>query len=360
MLHKIITTNEGERFCNFSNPDGKAWIIPVKNMRVALNLYQPSGIKGKLLKALLPLLHWMAPVKKAINGKEVRCALQNELHSKLCDIFGCEDIEYSIFCGTPSVHQKTTIQLSRGKEILGYCKATDSDDIMALFKKESDTLAHLHKQGVEDIPRPLFCGTLSNGLHIFVQSTKKSTRSLVVHRWGALQEEFLATLYKKTVTKTAFDDSDYCRSLLALQEHIAWLPCSVDREKIAGITAGELARNSSKDVEYSAFHGDFTPWNMFVESGGLFVFDFEYAALTYPPGLDRYHFEMQTAIYEKHLDANGIIALLQQCEWCDKESLRCYLLDIISRFTMREKGPVQGAAAQPIELWCYILMNAAL
>ena len=55
MLHKIITTNKGERFCHFSNPDGKAWIVPVKNMRVALNLYQPSGIKGKLVKALLPL-----------------------------------------------------------------------------------------------------------------------------------------------------------------------------------------------------------------------------------------------------------------------------------------------------------------
>ena len=360
MLHKIITTNKGERFCHFSNADGKAWIVPVKNMRVALNLYQPSGIKGKLLKALLPMLHWVTPVKKAINGKAVRCALQNELCDKLCDIFGCKDIEYSIFCGTPSVHQKTTIQLSRGKKILGYCKATDSDDIMALFQKESDTLAHLHKQGVENIPQPLFCGTLNNDLHIFVQSTIKSNHSVVVHRWGALQEEFLATLHKRTATEIPFTGSDYYRSLLALQEHIAWLPGSVDREKIARITACEIARNSGKEVEYSAFHGDFTPWNMFVESGRLFVFDFEYAALTYPPGLDRYHFEMQTAIYEKHLDANGIITLLQQCEWCNKESLRCYLLDIISRFTMREKGPVQGAAAQPIELWCYLLMNAAL
>ena len=344
----------------FANADGKAWIIPVKNMRVALNLYQPSGIKGKLLKALLPLLHRVAPVRKAINGKCVRCGLQNELRNKLCNIFGCKEIEFSIFCGTPSVHQKTTIQLSRGKEILGYCKATDSADIMALFQEESNTLAHLHKQGIENIPQALFCGTLSNGLHIFVQSTEKSTRSVVVHRWGALQEEFLATLHKRTATEIAFTDSDYYHSLLALQEHITWLPGSVDREKIAEIIAREIARCSGKKMVYSAFHGDFTPWNMFVESGRLFVFDFEYAALTYPPGMDRYHFEMQTAIYEKHLDADGIIALLQQCEWCNKECLRSYLLDIVSRFTMREKGPVQGDAAQPIELWCYILMNAAL
>ena len=238
----------------------------MKNMRVALNLYQPSGIKGKLLKALLPLLHWIAPVRKAINGKCVRCALQNELRNKLCDIFGCKDIEYSIFCGTPSVHQKTTIQLSRGKKILGYCKATDSADIMALFRKENDTLAHLHKQGIENIPQPLFCGTLSNGVHIFVQSTKKSTRSVVVHRWGALQEEYLATLHKRTATEILFDSSDYCRSLLALQEHIAWLPGNVCSEKITEIIAREIARYSGKKVVFSAFHGDFTPWNMFVDS----------------------------------------------------------------------------------------------
>lgn len=35
-------------------------------------------------------------------------------------------------------------------------------------------------------------------------------------------------------------------------------------------------------VEYGVYHADFTPWNMSVEEGQLFVFDWEYASLTYP------------------------------------------------------------------------------
>ena len=36
----------GEVFYRLMNGDGKVWLMPARNMRVAMNLYQPSGIKG--------------------------------------------------------------------------------------------------------------------------------------------------------------------------------------------------------------------------------------------------------------------------------------------------------------------------
>ena len=81
---------------------------------------------------------------------------------------------------------------------------------------------------------------------------------------------------------------------------------------------------------------------MFVEKNELFVFDWEYARMLYPPMLDKYHYFTQTAIFEKHWDAKEIIKYISspEAQWVDKESYILYLLDIISRFTIREKGNI--------------------
>ena len=122
ILEKILDFSCGEKFYRFGNSDGKYWIMPAQNMRVAMNLYQPSGIKGKMVKLLLPLLHWIPPVRKVIKAQTMHCYLNSELHGLLRRTFGVQDIEFAIFEGTPSVHQKITMQLSCNDRILGYCK----------------------------------------------------------------------------------------------------------------------------------------------------------------------------------------------------------------------------------------------
>ena len=71
ILNNILDFTGGEKFYRFGNADGKYWIVPARSMRTALNLYQPSGIKGKLVKALLPFLHWMTPVRKEIKFLDI-------------------------------------------------------------------------------------------------------------------------------------------------------------------------------------------------------------------------------------------------------------------------------------------------
>ena len=96
---------------------------------------------------------------------------------------------------------------------------------------------------------------------------------------------------------------------------------------------------------------------MFANGKELFVFDFEYAAMSYPAGIDRYHFFTQTAVFEKHWDADEIIAYMESdaAEWIDRQLYAMYLLDVISRFTMREGGKVEGEAAVPFALWGKVL-----
>lgn len=356
-LNNILDFTGGNRFYRFGNADGKYWIVPAQGMRTAMNLYQPSGIKGKMVKALLPCLHWIAPVRKAIKAETVNCHLNSELHSLLCKVFDVQEIEFAIFEGTPCVHQKITMQLSRGNRILGYCKLSTSNDIKELFEKESDTLDRLCKSGVTGIPKALHCGTLNNGMHIFVQSTEKQASSRVIHEWSALQEEFLAQLHEKTKTVLPFEKSDYYTTLSALEQHLEWLPQNIDHGVVSKAIATIKEKYCGKKVEYGACHGDFTPWNMFANGNVLFVFDFEYTAMSYPAGLDRYHFFTQTAVFERHWGAEEIIAYIgsDAGKWIDRQLYAMYLLDIISRFTMREGGKVTGEAATPFVLWGKVL-----
>lgn len=352
LLHKIISKGNGNRYYRITNADGKSWLLPAHNMRVALNLYQPSGRNGKLLKALFPWLHHIPFVRKAIKAETICCTLCEELKELLQRVFECKEIEFAIFEGTPCVHQKITIQLSCGKKILGYCKASDNSEILALFERETAILSQLAESGVTDIPQPLYCGTMSNGVHIFIQSTAKTTKSQTTHTWGVLQERFLAALHEKTKQLLPFEDSDYYRTMTALQEHIDWLPANIDREVITTAIARVMAEYSGKMVEFSACHGDFTPWNMFVECGKLFVFDFEYAARTYPAGIDRCHFEIQTMRLEQGADNSEIVQLYKERE---NPLLTKYLLSIIAQYTMREKGVYDKETMHVFELWARLL-----
>ena len=353
----IINISQGTKYMRFGNSDGKSWVVPIRNMHTALNLYQPSSAKGRLVKNLLPWMHRLQPLRKAIRAESLDCTLQPELQELLCRIFGVEGIEFSIFEGTPCVHRKATMQLSLGNDILGYCKASDNNEILTLFERENALLELLHDKGVENIPRPLFCGTLRNGTHIFVQSTKKTARSGVPHKWGTLQEKFLATLRRKTGQRILFEQSDYYKTLTALQEHLTWLPTADDRVVVASALARVLERYCGREVNFSACHGDFTPWNMFVERGELFVFDFEYGALTYPDGIDKCHFELQRLIFEERYTTEQIVAHCAQRSNEEKELLTLYLLDMISRFTLREKGEPGADVLRSLHIWCSVLKN---
>ena len=356
-LDNILDFTGGERFYRFGNADGKFWIVPARGMRTALSLYQPSGIKGKMVKAMLPCLHLFAPVRKVIKAKTINCRLNNELHSLLCEVFDVQEIEFAVFEGTPSVHQKITMQLSSKERILGYCKLSESSEIKTLFEKECGILERFCNSGVTGIPRVLHCGTLSNGTHIFVQSTEKNASSKAIHEWSALQERFLAQLHEKTKAVLPFEESDYSTAINALEQHLDWLPQDIDRDAVSKAIDSVKEIYGGKEVEFSACHGDFTPWNMFAGGKELFVFDFEYAAMTYPAGIDRYHFFTQTAVFEKHWGADEIIAYIASDEgkWVDRQRYAMYLLDVISRFTMREGGKVTGDAAAPFCLWGKVL-----
>lgn len=106
---------------------------------------------------------------------------------------------------------------------------------------------------------------------------------------------------------------------------------------------------------FSAYHADFTPWNMFVNDGRLFVFDWEYGCMSYPPMLDRYHFFVQQYIHVRHMSADEIYRNISEYAWYNGTQFRYYLLDVISRFVCRENGVISKDLVKMLEIWTKLL-----
>ena len=287
----------------------------------------------------------------------MRCRLNCKLQRVLEKTFNANDLEFAVFCGTPSVHQKITMQISKGNHILGYCKISDNEDIATLFDKEAQLLKSMRDKGIANIPECLFCGNLPDGSTLFVQSTAKTLDSKVVHEWGDIHTRFITDMRIATIQTLRFEHSDYFHTIETLREHIEWLPAMADKSVVERAIRDIYNRWQGKEVTFSAYHADFTPWNMFVDKGELFVFDWEYAKMTYPPMLDRYHFFTQTAIFERHWTSQDIIRYIGSNEgkWINADNYKAYLIEIIARFTLRERGKAEGDIAMSMQLWSDLL-----
>lgn len=358
LLSEIFDEGRGESFISFANAEGKRWIMPRRNMSTAMNLYQPGGIKGKLIKRLLPYVYRLPMVKGVVGFERIRLGLNPEIERLIGSIFGTTGFEFSVFGGTPSVHQKVTIQISRGNTILGYCKLTDNEAVKSIFRHEQTILERLQRQNMTQIPQCLYCGQATGNIDMFVQTTIKSNCSKVLHSFTAKHWDFLSKLHNNTRQNIAFEESDFYKSLISVRSYAA-----ANQSDVVSEALDRVARvYEGREVCFSAYHGDFTPWNMFCERGELFVFDFEYAQMSLPPYLDWFHYFTQTAIFEKHMGAREIYEsfLSQRMElrsYFENPNFAyiCYLLSIMSLYIGRESGEIDGELTQKIELWVRLI-----
>ncbi|MCM1337453.1 MAG: aminoglycoside phosphotransferase family protein [Candidatus Amulumruptor caecigallinarius] len=323
-----------------ANSDGKCWLLPAHDIRTALCLYQPGSTKGKLLKQCLPTLaatgFTTRAILRRIGGRIRSLDLTPSAHAAISEAFGNDSFSWAAFGGTPSPHSKPTLQVWHDDRLLGYCKFTDSRELYdALFIHEASILSHLAERGMVHIPEVRACRQLSDGLFFFAQSTEKTIRAKSPHIWTSAHDRFIATLEAASLQRILWEDTDTYRSLTMLGNDIGRI-APHHREPVKRHLSDIMAHMQGRQVEAVTVHGDFTPWNsVLTQDGNLFVFDWEYASEAGIRGMDKCHFLVQSAIFERHLDIDSIVEELNMAN-TDATTLRIYLLDILSRFSARE------------------------
>lgn len=333
-MASVINTQSGNSFYRFSNTDGKVWLMPAKNMQVAMSLYQPSGIKGKLMKLLFPYLHQIRLVRNIIKAERIKCCLPEKLKLLLASLFQVDDFEFAFFCGSPGPRQKMTIQIYAKNKILGYVKTSKDKDIIRSFQKESNTLNLLKSRGIKNIPEILYCDKLEND-NLFIQSTTKTIHSKVINHLTDKHILLVRQFFELTRNRMPFKSTDLYSNILYLKSIFD----SLNPHDKATLTKSThiIEIHYNGEVEFGFMHGDFTPWNIYEENGMLYAFDFEYSGYNYPPFMDIVHFVLQTSILVKNLTIEETF-----CDLREKEHLLpvgdspylvlAYLLQIFSHY----------------------------
>lgn len=305
ILSKLINyTGDGQQYYLVTNDQKKQWLLNNDHMRLGLELYQPTSIKGKLFKLFFPYIKEYKFARNILNFEEVKLLVNKNIYDVLKTIYG-QEFTISVFGGTPCVHQKAIIQICKGEEIKSYCKVTDNVDIAALFDKECEVLHYLNSCGIEQIPMVIKRASVGD-FEIFIQSNVKDFKSKSSKKLDKISFEFLNELYCKTRCELLFENTDYANMLDELKQNCRMLNRN-QQNIISNVIKKIESRYTGKMVFFCYYHGDFTPWNTSIKNNKLVAFDFEYSKKSYPPFLDAYHFYLQTEIFGKHSKITSIL-----------------------------------------------------
>lgn len=340
----LLKSKMGKKYFSLSNSSGKKWIFDYESLHVGLCLYQPSSAKGRLIKKIMQICSTKSILQKFMKSQTY--LINKDFEKVVKKIFGRNDIQYSIFFGTPGVHCKMVGQISIGNNILGYFKVTDSKLVHKLFQTEFELLSYLQGVGIDSVPTPICIENIDEE-YAYFQTTKKTINSILPIQYDELINEFLCGLSKKTSKEV-----EYKKSLLYRNIHdVNFGKKSTRYEKkylhYLTLLDTKLANGT---VNMCVAHRDFTPWNMFIENEELFVFDWEYASRDYLPMMDMFHFEIQHKIMDEGLESEELVEYIDKnweryrlyiSENTTLEAcwiLHAYLLDFIALYVSRNEN----------------------
>ncbi|WP_165937713.1 aminoglycoside phosphotransferase family protein [Antarcticimicrobium sediminis] len=259
------------------------WLLPLAPRaatRAGLGLFQPASQMALCARSLADL---------AMRARLDRLWARGRVRlSGLPDMkvdFGQPSVAYAYFTGTAGPHRKTAIQaMASDGSILGYGKLTRNPAIAPFVAAEAAMLDRLAKVKLRSaaVPRRLSYRTGEGKVTLLVTDSRKSTASRSPTELGSAHLAFLRELEARS-GRTG--DPSAAQALNDRLTQAANGP--VTEVWRARLRAGaDALRGQMQTLRTVLTHGDFTPWNIFLDSEGLYVFDWEYAQDAYPLGYD--------------------------------------------------------------------------
>ena len=362
-IENLVEFGKGEYFLEVNNNVGQRWYFPYKNIKGYLSIFRPSSLAGKIIRSTLPLTKHLAPVHSFLKMKRVRLCMFKEIEEKISHALNHKEWGYAIFCGSPGKHQKATVLVRNKYKILGYCKISDNEEIIKIFKKEKDILDYLYNNNVDMIPKVLLCDKIDgkSDTWLYIQSTKEKQKICSPTIYSKEIYDFIEDIGEKTELTLNYEDTEYSIAIDSLKNsHLTLFDKTSRNTLLRAINEVESKLKKGKN-RYTFAHGDFTPWNCFVVDYKLFAFDFEYSQKTYPQYYDLLHFFTQSEIYDKSRNEEQIYEEYKEMkkrifnryipvEECDFY-YKCYLLGIIEFYLKRDNGALNNRIEHCFRIW---------
>ena len=265
------------------------WLVPMASKKTAcagLAMLQPITVRTRLAKTGAGVL-----LRCGVGGFALRKRLfLSGLPERLADVDpGMRSVAY--FTGTAGPHRKTALQMMDANgRILGYAKLSRDPHVRPHLRNEAEMLERVARLRLRstDIPAVLRHADLG-GASLLVTDSARARCFRVPKRFDPPHHAFLRELALATGSKGAARVLDDLTALVVSVE--AGLP-ALWRARFA--RGAEALRPVISDMPVCMAHGDFTPWNCFVQNARLYVFDWEYARQAYPMGYDFVHFHLSS------------------------------------------------------------------
>jgi hypothetical protein len=218
-------------------------------------------------------------------GITPRHANADSIESHLSEVLG-QPVVVSLGVGSARANQKPVLQVfsTTGRSI-AYVKVGDTDLSVGLVRGEARALSAVGSRAWQrlEVPRLLHLGSW-NGLELLVIS---ALDTVARSGPGPLLQPPLAALDE---LYDAYDDGRQ-----ALAESAYWRQLETTQHPLFLEALDRIAQAAGgTTIRFTAWHGDFAPWNLAWRNGRVQLWDWERFTTGVPQGLDRVHYVVHT------------------------------------------------------------------
>jgi hypothetical protein len=305
------------------------------------------GLRRRLLRSLT-----VTAVRAGFADRLLRDRLRvtgegESIEDRLGDLLG-RRVVVGIGLGSERANRKPVLHaLSPRGESLAFVKVGDTATARTLIDGEAAALERLAGRSLRGIrvPRVLYHGDW-RGLGLLVLSPLATPalslrRGVPVAAMAELTGETRRAALARSRFWTRFAD-----------------PPLADPEqdkRLAEIVARVAEAYGEDEIDFGAWHGDWTPWNMAWHRGNVHLWDWERFDPDVPAGLDLLHYRLQTRGdgYRTWPDASALEPLRPPGRTA-AITVELYVLELARRYLLAAQGPLgaplRGPAANLLDL----------
>lgn len=274
-----------------NNPDGTIrWAWPAgSNKGSFLHFYAAGSLKAKMAAKLLRLLSILG-LSKLFRSGQVRLFLSTIEKHLLMQNLGDD---FAIFTGTVGPNRKALIWLTNNGQPT-FIKIALSETSASIIKNEQETLSEIDSLKMSSIAFPKVSKYLNGVLEI---TDVRNTQQWRENNISTQHLKAIIDMTQQTLGQTEIANTKFWSKLQATINQLQLiqddrLPVNLIRKLV--LLSGQI--DTKKKICTSLYHGDFTPWNMFVSKEKLHVYDWELSEKEQPALWDGFHFIIQSSI----------------------------------------------------------------
>ncbi|MFC0036741.1 phosphotransferase [Actinomadura rayongensis] len=268
------------------------------------------------------------------------------VEDRLADLLG-RPVVVSIGLGNARANRKPILHvLSPGGEPVAFVKVGDNPTTRDLIAREAAALAYLaeHPPAGVHVPRVLHHGAWE-GMDLLVLEPLPTSALGRRPRGDAPVAEMRALFEVGGAERAVLRDSPFWASVTGDAAAIA---DADQRERFTAVVADVEKAHGGRALEFGAWHGDWTPWNMAWHRGRLRLWDWERFARPVPAGFDLLHYRLQEAMrvqpgpaYAAWPDgADAALAPVGLTGADADATVHLYLLELCRRYLLAAQEPI--------------------